>query len=274
MSQAQPRPAAPNPKRNVKAIRTVRFWMAPIATTLALMSALAALYLGGILNPMTNLRHFPIALVNEDAGPAGQQIVDGLVSGLDKNNFDIRVVSPDEARRLLDTAAVYGSALIPPTFSSQLRDFGASAVTPTRTDRPAITISTNPRAGTLAASIAGQTLTRALTVVNGKVGERLTAEVAAQTGGVALAGAAAAGLASPIDVKSTAYNPLPNGTGNGLSAFYYALLLLLAGFTGSIVVSTLVDSMLGYVPANSAPSIASPSRSTSLASVRCWSSGR
>lgn len=129
MSQAQPRPAAPNPKRNVKAIRTVRFWMAPIATTLALMSALAALYLGGILNPMTNLRHFPIALVNEDAGPAGQQIVDGLVSGLDKNKFDIRVVSPDEARRLLDTAAVYGSALIPPTFSSQLRDFGASAVT-------------------------------------------------------------------------------------------------------------------------------------------------
>lgn len=72
--------------------------MAPIATTLALMSALAALYLGGILNPMTNLRHFPIALVNEDAGPAGQQIVDGLVSGLDKNKFDIRVVSPDEAR--------------------------------------------------------------------------------------------------------------------------------------------------------------------------------
>lgn len=66
--------------------------MAPIATTLALMSALAALYLGGILNPMTNLRHFPIALVNEDAGPAGQQIVDGLVSGLDKNKFDIRVV--------------------------------------------------------------------------------------------------------------------------------------------------------------------------------------
>ncbi len=77
MSQAQPRPAAPNPKRNVKAIRTVRFWMAPIATTLALMSALAALYLGGILNPMTNLRHFPIALVNEDAGPVNRPGMSG-----------------------------------------------------------------------------------------------------------------------------------------------------------------------------------------------------
>lgn len=43
MSQPQPRHAAPNPKRNIKALRTVRFWAAPIAITLALMSALAAL---------------------------------------------------------------------------------------------------------------------------------------------------------------------------------------------------------------------------------------
>ncbi|CAM4257809.1 hypothetical protein MB901379_00333 [Mycobacterium basiliense] len=253
MSQSQPRHAAPNPKRNIKALRTVRFWAAPILITLALMSALAALYLGGILNPTTNLRHFPIAVVNEDAGPAGKQIVDGLVAGLDKNKFDVRVVSHDEAKRLLDRAQVYGSAVIPPTFSSQLRDFAVSAVEPTRADRPTITISTNPRAGTLGASIAGQTLNQAMAVVNSKVGERVTAEVTAQTGGAPLAGASTLGLASPIDVKATVYNPMPNGTGNGLSAFYYALLLLLAGFTGSIVVSTLVDSMLGYVPAEFGP---------------------
>ena len=77
--------------------------------------------------------------------------------------------------------------------------------------------------------------------------------MAATAGGAPLTGASQAGLASPIDIKSTVYNPLPNGTGNGLSAFYYALLLLLAGFTGSIVVSTLVDSLLGYVPAEWGP---------------------
>lgn len=253
MSQSRPRHAAPNPKRNIRAVRTVRFWAAPIVITLALMSALAALYLGGILNPTTNLRHFPIAIVNQDAGPAGKQIVDGLVAGLDNNKYDVRVVSRDEAKKLLDRAQVYGQAVIPPGFSSSLREFGASAVTANRVDRPAITISTNPRAGTLGSSIAGQTLTQALAVVNTKVGERLSAEVASQTGGAPLAGASALGLASPIDVKSTIYNPLPNGTGNGLSAFYYALLLLLAGFTGSIVVSTLVDSMLGYVPAEFGP---------------------
>jgi YhgE/Pip-like protein len=253
MSQSRPRHAAPNPKRNIKALRTVRFWAAPIVITLALMSALAALYLGGILNPTTNLRHFPIAVVNQDAGPTGKQIVDGLVANLDKDKFDVRVVSQAEAKELLDRAQVYGEMVIPPTFSSKLREFGASAVTTNRTDRPAITISTNPRAGTLGSSIAGQTLNQAAAAVNSKVGERLSAEVAAQTDNAPLAGAAALGLASPIDVKSTVYNPLPNGTGSGLSAFYYALLLLLAGFTGSIVVSTLVDSMLGYVPAEFGP---------------------
>ncbi|OBK50549.1 YhgE/Pip domain-containing protein [Mycobacterium kubicae] len=249
----QPLHAAPKPNRSTKALRTVRFWVAPIVITLALMSALSALYLGGILNPTTNLRHFPIAVVNQDAGPAGKQIVDGLVAGLDKNKFDVRVVSNDEAKKLLDRAQVYGSVLIPPTFSSKMREFGASAVTSDRADRPTITISTNPRAGTLGSSIAGQTLTQAITVVNNKAGEQLSASVAAQTDGAPLAGAAVLGLLSPIDVKSVVYNPLPNGTGNGLSAFYYALLLLLAGFTGSIVVSTLVDSMLGYVPAEYGP---------------------
>jgi YhgE/Pip-like protein len=253
MSQSQPRHAAPNPKRNVKAIRTVRFWSLPVVVTLALMSALCALYLGGILNPMTNLRHFPIAVVNEDAGPFGAQITDGLVAGLDKNKFDVRVVSHAEAQRLLDTAHVYGELVIPPTFSSNLHEFGASAVTPGRTTRPSVTISTNPRAGTLGASIAGQTLTQAMAVANGKVGQRLTADVAAETGGAPLTGASALGLASPIDVKAGVYNALPNGTGNGLSAFYFALLLLLAGFTGSVVVSTLVDALLGYVPAEWGP---------------------
>lgn len=253
MSPSQPRHAAPNPNRNIKAIRTVRFWAAPLLITLALMSALCALYLGGIVNPMTNLRHFPIAVVNEDAGPTGAQIVDGLVAGLDKNKFDVRVVSHDEAQRLMDTAQVYGQAVIPPTFSSRLRDFGQSAVAPTRAERPAVTISTNPRAGTLGSSIAGQTLTQAMTVANSRVGQRLSAEVAAQTGNAPLTGASRLGLANPIDIKSTVYQPLPNGTGNGLSAFYYALLLLLAGFTGSVVVSTLVDALLGYVPAEFGP---------------------
>ncbi|WP_374023418.1 YhgE/Pip domain-containing protein [Mycobacterium sp. HNNTM2301] len=253
MSQSRPQHAAPNPDRNIKAVRTVRFWAAPLVITLALMSALCALYLGGILNPMTNLRHFPIAVVNEDAGPAGAELTGRLVNGLDKNKFDVRVLGRDTAKRELNTGHVYGSVLIPPSFSSKLRDLAASAVVPGPAERPVITISTNPRAGTLGSSIAAQTLNMAMGEANGEVGERLLAQVNAQTGGAPLAGAAEEGLSTPIEIESTVYNPLPNGTGNGLSAFYYALLLLLAGFTGSIVVSTLVDALLGYVPAEFGP---------------------
>ncbi|QLL07849.1 DUF3533 domain-containing protein [Mycobacterium vicinigordonae] len=253
MSSTQPRHAAPRPDRNTKSLRTVRFWLAPIVITAAFLAALSALYLGGILNPTTNLRHFPIAVVNQDAGPYGKMIADGLVSAVDKDKFDIRVLSQADAKQQLDRAQVYGEMVIPPGFSLKVRDLGESALTANRAERPTIIVLTNPRAGTLGASIAGQTLTRAATTANSRMGERLSADVIAQAGGAPMAGAAVLALNSPIEIKSDVYNPLPNGTGNGLSAFYYALLLLLAGFTGSVVVSTLVDSMLGYVPAEFGP---------------------
>jgi YhgE/Pip-like protein len=238
---------------NPKATRSVRFWTVPIVITLAILGALAAFYLGGILNPMTNLRHFPIAVVNEDAGPTGAQVVKGLQSGFDHDAYDVRVLSHDDAKHQLDTAQIYGVAVIPPNFSSKLQTYAKSAVTPGRVQRPVIIVSTNPRAGTLGASIAGQTLTRAITMMDHRVGQRLSQDVAQQTHGAPMAAAVTLMLANPIEVESTVHNALPDGTGNGLSAFYYALLLLLAGFTGSFVVSMLVDSMLGFVPAEFGP---------------------
>lgn len=253
MTEPHPRHAAPEVLAVTKATRTVRFWLVPLVITLSVLAALAGLYLGGILNPGTNIRHFPIAVVNEDAGPTGARIVDGLVSGLDKNKFDLRVLSPDEASHQLDTAQVYGQVAIPSDFSQKLSAFGQGALAPGQAERPVVTISTNPRAGTLGAGIASQTLNQAMAAANIKVGEQLSGQIGQQTGGAPVVGGVALALANPIDVRADVHNPLPDGTGNGLSAFYYSLLLLLAGFTGSIVVSTLVDSMLGYVPAEFGP---------------------
>ncbi len=270
MSESPPRHAAPDTTpgdyegsadgglrsglANPKATRTVRFWTVPIVITLAVLAALAALYLGGILTPMTNLRHFPVAVVNDDAGPTGAQVVKGLLSNFDKDDaYDVRVLSHDDAKHQLDTAQIYGVAVIPPNFSSKLQAYAKSAVSPGRVERPVIIVSTNPRAGTLGSSIAGQALTRATTRVDRLVGQRLSQEVAQQSGPGPMPAAVTLMLLNPIEVQSTVHNALPNGTGNGLSAFYYSLLLLLAGFTGSIVVSMLVDSMLGFVPAEFGP---------------------
>jgi len=241
VSAAHPLPhsdgSRPSGLANPKATRSLWFWTAPVVVTLAVLSALAAFYLGGILRPMTNLRHFPIAILNEDAGPTGAQIVKGMLSGFDKDAYDVRLLDHDQAKHQLETAQIYGVAVIPPNFSSKLQAYAKSALAPGRVDRPIVIISINPRAGTLGASIAGQTLQRGVTVIDHIVGQRLSQEVGQQTGRAPQTGAVALMLANPIEIKSTVHNPLPDGTGNGLSAFYYSLLLLLAGFTGSIVIS-------------------------------------
>jgi uncharacterized phage infection (PIP) family protein YhgE len=268
MSESQPRHAAPEAdavdalpphpddvaQSGPKVTRTVRFWTVPVVVTLAVLAALAVFYLGGILRPMTNLHHFPIAVVNEDAGPTGAQVVKGLLSGFENDNaYDVRVLSHDDAKHQLDTGRVYGVAVIPPNFSSKLQAYAKSALTPGRVERPIILVTTNPRAGTLGASIASQTLSRAVAMVDRLVGERLSREVAQQAGPGPLPAAVTLMLLNPIEVEPAVHNALPDGTGTGLSAFYYSLLLLLAGFTGSIVVSMLVDSMLGFVPAEFGP---------------------
>jgi YhgE/Pip-like protein len=244
--------APPDPRADRRAPRTVRFWAAPIVLALAVLSALAVVYLGATLKPTSNLRQFPVAVVNDDPGQSGEQIVSGLTAALDTEKFDVRVLSSADALRQLDAAQVYGLVLIPPDFSAKFHQIVKSAITPGRVDRPVVTVSTNPRAGSLGATIAGQALNRAVGTVDTEAGEQLSARVAGRTD-TPLSGAVSSVLASPIKIRNTVHNPLPEGTGNGLSAFYYSLLLLLAGFLGSIVVSALVDSMLGYVPARFGP---------------------
>jgi uncharacterized phage infection (PIP) family protein YhgE len=91
------------------------------------------------------------------------------------------VISHDDAKHQLDTAQIYGVAVIPPNFSSKLQTFAKSAANAGRVERPIIIVSTNPRAGILGASIAGQTLTRAITLVDRRVGQRLSQEVVQPT---------------------------------------------------------------------------------------------
>ncbi|MGV0788270.1 ABC transporter permease [Mycolicibacterium sp. XJ2] len=248
-AQIHARHAAPDP---LATLRTPRFWLSPIVIALTVFSALAALYLAGILNPTTNLRHFPLAVVNADAGPIGRQVVDDLIAGLDRGQFDLRVVSAEEADRQLGTAQIYGKVQIPQDFSAGVDQLGADALRPGSLTRPTVTITVNPRASELGASIAGMALGKAVREINAGLGQKLSTQVAREAG-APLPGGVSLALSSPINVVVNDADPLPSGTGNGLSAFYYALLLLLAGFTGSIIVSSLVDSMLGFVPAEMGP---------------------
>lgn len=252
MPDHQPRLAAPEPPAR-NALFKPRFWVAPIVVCLALLSGFAMLYFAGILNPTTNLRHFPIAVVNSDTGQTGNSITDGLLGSVDKNQFDLRVTSAEEARRQLDTARVYAEVLLPEDLTQRLQALPQATLQPGEPARPVITILTNPRASVMGAAIAEKAMNQAIAVLNANTGQKLSALLPQLNGGAAPPGGASSVMSRPIEVTTVADNPLPSGTGAGLSAFYFSLMLLIGGVTAAIVVSMTTDALLGYVPAEFGP---------------------
>src|SRR5215470_7120650 len=158
-------------------LKSPRFWVVPIVAVVVLMGLLAASYVGAIVSPDKYLHHFPIAVVNEDNGGQlpptgggsgapldvrfGDQLLAGVVRGTDRHKFDLQVTDRASAMRKIDKAKVYGAIIIPRNFTSASLLLGESAVTASRADRPVIEVWTNPRAGSLGASIMSSYATQA-----------------------------------------------------------------------------------------------------------------
>lgn len=244
----------------------VQFWAVPLVVVLLVMSALAALYLGGTINASENIENFPVAIVNQDEGTTlpdgshtnvGAQITGGIQSGIDHDEFAVFQLSLAQAEQRMGDGDLYGAIVIPSGLSSDLVSLAKSATSTGSSAKPVITILTNPRAGTGTTGIVtvlGQSATnKVVPQVGADLVKQTQTQLAAAAHPGALSGAAETTLATPIQVSTQAYHPLPDGTGGGLSAFYFALLIILAGFTGSMIVSTFVDQSLGFVPAEFGP---------------------
>ncbi|MEU6189411.1 DUF3533 domain-containing protein [Nocardia sp. NPDC047038] len=245
---------------------TVRTFTAPIAVLTVFAALLATMYLGYASNTEKNLHDFPVALVNQDVGdtldgkPAnfGAQVSDALVAGIPAEKIDLRVVGIAEARKQLQNGEVYGAIVIPSDFTKRLAILGAAAVVPGAVERPVITIHTNPRIGPYTTGIMQRIADRALRQVDETVGKSLTDQVnAALAAGpgapVEPSGAARLMLTDPVQIVTAPYRPMDDGAGQGLVAFFYTLILLLAGFTGAMIIHTLVDSVLGFTPTEYGP---------------------
>jgi hypothetical protein len=110
---------------------------------------------------------------------------------------------------------------------------------------PTVELLTNSRAGTLGVSLADGVLQPALARASQAIGKHLEVE--------APEGTDSALLADPLTVAAVAYRPLPAHSGLGLSAFYMALLIMMCGFLGAVIVNTSVDSVLGYASSEVGP---------------------
>ncbi|MET8422849.1 ABC transporter permease [Nocardia sp. NPDC004860] len=242
-------------------------WVFPIVVVTLLASLLGVMYLDYVVDPEKNLHDFPIALVNQDVGDDiggkhvnfGDQISDGLQQAVPSDQIDLRVLGINEAQLQMQSARVYGTIIIPSDFSKRLGILGVGSVVPGDITKPIITLQTNPRAGAFATAVVQKFGERALTQVNAQVGQQLTDQVKAQLAPAPgappteLTAATRLVLAQPLNIVVDQFWPLPGGSGEGLTAFFYSLLLLLVGMVGAMIIHQLIDSALGFLPTEWGP---------------------
>lgn len=237
-------PAAPQATA-ATLVRRPRLWLVPTVLTGLLALLLSLLYMGGIVNPNRDLHDLPIALVNDDTGkpPAGQrenlgaQVTTAIAADTGGDKADWRTLTRAQAQDQLDSGKVYGALVVPAGFTNTV-----TALTTARaTEQPTITVLTNPGKGSLGSSLASQITTKAAHQASRSLGRQLTAAAGAQSSPtVRLL------LADPVNVVTGVGHPIGIHSGLGLTAFYYTLLLVLAGFMGGNVISNGVDTALGY----------------------------
>ncbi|MDL9935503.1 DUF3533 domain-containing protein [Gordonia sp. ABSL1-1] len=265
---AAPEPEAAAGRTIAGVLGSPRFWLLPVALVVGLFCLMAALYMGAVVNPEKHLHDFPIALVNEDTGGEvetgdgqssranfGDQVADGIIETAARSGIAIHRTDRTTAFDQLAAGEAYGIVVIKAGFTNSAVALGRSAVLPAKPESPAIAVYINRGSGTFASSVTTTFADRMRAQVNAQMGQQLTDTVRGQLVKLNLpfSGAAQIALATPVAVTVSEATELPPGAGNGLSAFYFTLLLILAGFTGAMMVSILVDGMLGQTPIEFGP---------------------
>ncbi|WP_436774998.1 DUF3533 domain-containing protein [Yinghuangia sp. YIM S09857] len=242
---------ADTPDRSADAGRVLgrwKNWVTPVVLSALVALGLSLLYMGNILEPQKHLDGMPIALVDSDVGPPlpggsrtlGAEVAEQVVAASPAGEIDWRRVSRQEAQRLLSSGKVYGALVVPEDFSRAV----AALTTADAPARPEIQVLTNPGMGSLGSGIASQ--------INQTAAHRASLAIGRQLEATAT-GTAKVFLADPVAVSTSVGHPIGDRTGDGLGAFYFTLLLLLAGFMTANIVHAGLDVSMGFADAEIGP---------------------
>jgi YhgE/Pip-like protein len=247
--------SARTPRRWSDPLKVRSVWIPPITLVAILILAMTLVYFGSVVNPAGHLRGLPVAVVDQDAGATvggdrvdfGQQLAGGLISSpAVSRRLGLRAATLAAATDQMDVGSEYTAVVIPPEFTASLL---AVAGVGQAKSKPTVELLTNPRAGTLAVSLATGVLEPALSDASDQIGQRLLRFTSPDRRN----GAASPFLADPITVAVLPYLPLPPNSALGLSAFYIALLTTFCGFLGAVIVNMSIDAVLGYVSTEIGP---------------------
>ncbi|MGP3690492.1 YhgE/Pip domain-containing protein [Streptomyces sp. IBSNAI002] len=224
-------------------------WAGPAGLVSVLALLLSLIYMGGILDPRGDMKDLPVGLVSEDRGVAGapdvlgQRIVEAVRASDPEHRIAWKPLDMAEARRQLASDKLYGILAVPADFTAKVQGLthpGAAAA------RPRIDVLTSPGAGSLGSSLASTAMQQAARQASAQLGASLSAAAPADPVARLL-------VADPVEVAVSVGHPIGERSGMGLSAFYYALLLVLIGFLCAGIVSSGTDIGLGYAASDFGP---------------------
>jgi YhgE/Pip-like protein len=234
-------------------LRVRKIWLIPVLIAAVFVGLMSVIYVGSVVNPTGHLHGLPVLVVNEDAGATahGQKADIGasLVSALEQSSdvtsrLKLRNATLGQARASMDRGGAYVALVIPATLTRSVllatgEGSGGGGVPATGT----VQLLENSRLGSLGVNLASGVLSPAITKISPQIGSKLeplaTPKATADP-------VAAAQLADPVALMTSTYHPLPAHSALALSAFYIALLAIMAGFVGSTLINASIDSALGY----------------------------
>jgi YhgE/Pip-like protein len=255
--------SAPTPSLPVRAVQVLRnkkIWIAPILLAAVFTAVMATVYFGSVVNPTGHLHGLPVMIVDQDTGA----VVDGhhenvgasLTSALEHSSgvtshLELTSRTLQQAEAQMDKGGAYATLVIPATLTrSVLLAAGVSTPGATPPATAAVQLKENSRLGMLGVNLANGVISPAIARISPQIGSHVSSLATPATKDNPIL---AERVANPITLTTTTYRPLPDYSALGLSAFYIALLGLIAGFVGATLINASVDSGLGYASSQLGP---------------------
>jgi YhgE/Pip-like protein len=255
-----PPPSSVLPVRASRVLRNPKIRIVPILLAAVFTAVMATVYFGSVVNPTGHLHGLPVMIVDQDAGAVvdgqHQNVGASLTRALEDKSgvttrLHLRSATVQQAHAQMDKGAAYATLVIPATLTrSVLLAAGVSTPGTTPPATAAVQLEENSRLGTLGVNLASGVLTPAIAQLSPQIGSHLSSLATPATKKNPIL---ANRIASPITLTTSTYRPLPDHSALGLSAFYIALLGLIAGFVAATLINASVDSALGYASSQLGP---------------------
>ncbi|MGW1786876.1 DUF3533 domain-containing protein [Streptomyces sp. NPDC002143] len=237
----------------VRLLRTPKLWLPPAVVLTVALTLITLLFNGSIANPGADLRDAPIGLVSLDKGATtgqatnlniGHKVVEGIAARPQKPHKQVEwktFTSMADAKKAIGRNELFSAVVLPQDYSAKMLSLMG-----THPEKPEVTILTNHGSGAMAASIGEKIATNAVRAASSGAAEGALQQ--SLKAGAEVPAANQALLKDPITVASAPGAPLGERTGMGMTAFFYAILLMLSGFLGANLLHAALDGGLGYSP--------------------------